>query len=99
MIADTRVAEAHQPSLLMTGASDTPTSEPGTQTWPPDWLASYFSPNRLSKEEKVELEHATGPASALSSARSKRKAGPPEAGGKGPPVTDPPIRGSEAEPH
>ena len=64
-----RVAEAHQPSSLMTGASDTPTSEPGTRSWPPDWLASYFSPDRLSKDEKVELERATGPAPAPSALR------------------------------
>jgi hypothetical protein len=92
------VAEEHQPSSLKTGADHKRNPEPGMLAWPPNWLASYFSPNRLSKEEKEELERTTGYAPAPSSSHPKRKTGPPGMRGKGPQVTDPPIRGSEAEP-
>jgi hypothetical protein len=95
----TMLAEEHRRSSLTGGVSDKRNPEPETLSWPPDWLSSYSSPKRLSKEEKEEVELSTVHAPALPWSPSKRKAVPPDARGKVPRATDPPLRGYEAEPH
>ncbi len=89
------LAEERQRSPLTAGLSDTRSSDPGTPSWPPDWLSSYFSPTRLSKEE---LELTTGRAPTPDSSRSKRRPAPSDTTEKLPRTTAPPARGYSAEP-
>lgn len=69
--------------------------EPDAASWPPDWLSSYFSPERSSGRERV-VPSVYMPLSA--SSQFKRRAAPPDFAVKIPKVTEPPSRGSEAEP-
>ena len=70
-------------------------STPEARPWPPDWLASYFSP-QPSSWQKSDLAPAYLPPS--SSSLSKRRAVPPDYTVKIPWVTAPPSRGVDAEP-
>src|SRR5262245_27268736 len=69
-------------------------SEPETRLWPPDWLASYFSPKHASGQKSDLISVYVPPSS---SSRSIRRAAP-DVTVKIPWVPAPPSRGSDAEP-
>lgn len=78
-----------------TDSSDKRNAESEASSWPPDWLSSYFSPKRLSREES-DLPSGYVPSS--SSSLPNRQAAPPGPTIKIPRTTTAPPRSFEAEP-
>lgn len=90
------LAEQRQRAPLPPDSIHEPKPEPGSPSWPPDWLASYFLPKGSSGQEsdRTSLLYMAPPPSSL----SKRRAAPQDFTIKIPWVPEPPSRGSEAEP-
>jgi hypothetical protein len=89
------LSEERQRATLASVASDKRNPETAARPWPPDWLASYFSPNR-SSGQKSDLTSMYVPPS--SSSVSKRRTAPLNPLVRVPRVTDPSSRLLEVDP-
>jgi hypothetical protein len=89
------LSEERQRATLASDSSHRRNSESAARPWPPDWLASYFSPNR-SSGQKSDLTSVYVPPS--SSSLSKRREAPLNPMVRIPRVTDPSSRLLEADP-
>ncbi len=76
-------------------SSDTPKVERESSSWPPDWLAQYFSPSRSFDEESAFRSQYVAPPSP---ARSTRRTVSGNVTAKSPWVPKPSSRGGEGEP-
>jgi hypothetical protein len=84
-----------QRAMFPSDSSDRRNPEPAARPWPPDWLASYFSPNRSFGQES-DLTSVYVPPSA--SSPSTRREAPLNPMVRIPRVIDPSSRLLEADP-
>jgi hypothetical protein len=89
------LSEERQQLTSPSDSSDRRNHAMAARPWPPDWLASYFSPNR-SSGQKSDLSSVYVPPS--SSSLSKRREAPLNPLVKIPRVTDPSSRLLEGDP-
>lgn len=89
------LSEERQRALFPLGSGNNRTPDSEVFSWPPDWLASYFTPTRSPAQRSDFGSVSVAPSS---SSPSRHRTAPGDVTVKIPWVTAPPSRGIEAEP-